>query len=66
MADRRRMNVDRLGHWDVARAHPGDGLLDVIEVGAEMSFRVAGRPGGDSRRGRTCHTRRSRPVAHGR
>ncbi len=33
-------NVDRLGNWDAApRAHPGDGLLDVIEVGAEMSFR---------------------------
>ena len=33
-------NVDRLGRWDVApRAHPGDGLLDVIEVGARMSVR---------------------------
>lgn len=28
------MNAEWLGRWDVApRAHPGDGLLDVVEVG---------------------------------
>jgi len=33
-------NVDRRGRWDAApRAHPGDGLLDVIEVDAGMSVR---------------------------
>ena len=33
-------NADRLGGWDAApRAHPGDGLLDVIDVGAGMSVR---------------------------
>ena len=31
------MNAQYLGRWDVApRAHPGDGLLDVLEVGAEL------------------------------
>ena len=33
-------NADRLGRWDAApRAHPGDGLLDLIEVDAGMSLR---------------------------
>jgi hypothetical protein len=32
------MNAQFLGRWDVApRAHPGDGLLDVVEVEAAMS-----------------------------
>lgn len=31
------MNAQFLGRWDVApRAHPGDGLLDVVEVDAAM------------------------------
>lgn len=31
------MNAQFLGRWDVApRAHPGDGLLDVVEVDASM------------------------------
>lgn len=31
------MNAQFLGRWDVApRAHPGDGLLDVVEVAAGM------------------------------
>lgn len=31
------MNAEFLGGWDVApRAHPGDGLLDVVEVAASM------------------------------
>ena len=31
------MNAQFLGRWDVApRAHPGDGLLDVVEVAASM------------------------------
>lgn len=33
------MNAEFLGAWDVApRAHPNDGLLDVIEVAADMSL----------------------------
>jgi hypothetical protein len=33
------MNAEFLGAWDVApRAHPGDGLLDVLDVGAGMSL----------------------------
>jgi hypothetical protein len=33
------MNAEFLGDWDVApRAHPGDGLLDVVTVAAGMSF----------------------------
>ena len=32
------MNAQYLGRWDVApRAHPGDGLLEVVEVGAGLS-----------------------------
>jgi hypothetical protein len=35
------MNVDRLGRWDVApRAHPNDGRADVVEVAAEMRWRI--------------------------
>jgi diacylglycerol kinase family enzyme len=31
------MNAEFLGGWDVApRAHPGDGLLDVVDVAAAM------------------------------
>lgn len=34
------MNVDHLGGWNVApRAHPNDGLLDVVEVDAAMPIR---------------------------
>ncbi len=34
------MNVDRVGAWSVApRAHPNDGLVDVVEVSASMSRR---------------------------
>jgi hypothetical protein len=33
------MNAEFLGAWDVApRAHPGDGLLDVLDVSAAMSL----------------------------
>jgi hypothetical protein len=33
------MNAEFLGDWDVApRAHPGDGVLDVLDVGAGMSL----------------------------
>jgi hypothetical protein len=33
------MNAEFLGAWDVApRAHPGDGLLDVLDVAPEMSL----------------------------
>jgi YegS C-terminal NAD kinase beta sandwich-like domain len=33
------MNAEFLGGWDVApRAHPGDGLLDVVDVAAAMSL----------------------------
>ncbi|HET7719955.1 MAG TPA: hypothetical protein VFK43_08315 [Acidimicrobiales bacterium] len=33
------MNAQFLGRWDVApRAHPGDGLLDVVEVDAGMGW----------------------------
>jgi hypothetical protein len=35
------MNVDHIGSWDVApRAHPNDGWLDVVEIGAAMSRRA--------------------------
>jgi diacylglycerol kinase family enzyme len=46
------MNAEFLGAWDVApRAHPGDGLLDVLDVSAAMPladrFRARRRlPGG--------------------
>ena len=34
------MNVDRVGEWNVApRAHPNDGLVDVIECSPAMSVR---------------------------
>jgi diacylglycerol kinase family enzyme len=34
-------NAEFRGKWDVApRAHPGDGLLDVIEMSATMSSRA--------------------------
>jgi len=34
------MNAEFLGPWDVApRAHPNDGALDVVEVGAAMPLR---------------------------
>lgn len=34
------MNVDHLGTWNVApRAHPNDGLIDIVEVSASMSLR---------------------------
>jgi hypothetical protein len=34
-------NAEFLGNWDIApRAHPGDGLLDVIEVAAAMPPRA--------------------------
>jgi hypothetical protein len=34
------MNVDHLGRWNVApRAHPNDGLLDVVECSPAMSLR---------------------------
>ncbi|HEX5367231.1 MAG TPA: hypothetical protein VFW63_11300 [Acidimicrobiales bacterium] len=34
------MNAEFLGPWDVApRAHPGDGLLDVLDVAAAMGIR---------------------------
>ena len=34
-------NVDHLGRWDLApRAHPNDGLLDVVEVDTAMSVRA--------------------------
>ena len=33
------MNAEFLGRWDVApRAHPGDGVLDVVEGAAEMTL----------------------------
>ena len=33
------MNAEFLGDWDVApRAHPGDGLLDIVDVAAAMSL----------------------------
>jgi YegS C-terminal NAD kinase beta sandwich-like domain len=33
------MNAEFVGDWDVApRAHPGDGLLDVVRVAADMSL----------------------------
>jgi hypothetical protein len=33
------MNAEFLGDWDVApRAHPNDGLLDLVAVGAEMTL----------------------------
>lgn len=32
------MNAEYLGRWDVApRAHPNDGLLDVVDVGADLA-----------------------------
>jgi hypothetical protein len=35
------MNAEYLGGWDVApRAHPNDGWLDVVEVGASMAARA--------------------------
>jgi hypothetical protein len=35
------MNVDRLGHWDVApRAHPNDGRADIVEIAAAMGPRA--------------------------
>ena len=34
------MNAEFLGPWDVApRAHPGDGLLEVLDVSPDMSLR---------------------------
>jgi len=34
------MNVDHVGHWNVApRAHPNDGRVDVIEVASTMTVR---------------------------
>jgi hypothetical protein len=34
-------NSEYLGTWDIApRAHPGDGLIDVVEVAASMSARA--------------------------
>ena len=34
------MNVDHIGGWNVApRAHPNDGVLDIVEVAATMSVR---------------------------
>jgi hypothetical protein len=40
------MNAEFLGDWDVApRAHPGDGLLDIVDVAASM-------PSGDRLRAR--------------
>jgi hypothetical protein len=34
-------NAEYIGTWDIApRAHPGDGLLDVVEVSATMSPRA--------------------------
>lgn len=34
------MNVDQIGVWNVApRAHPNDGLLDVVEVDPSMNLR---------------------------
>jgi len=34
------MNVDHLRHWDVApRAHPNDGLIDIVDVTPDMSMR---------------------------
>ncbi|HEX8804716.1 MAG TPA: hypothetical protein VF743_10990, partial [Acidimicrobiales bacterium] len=48
------MNAELLGDWDVApRAHPGDGLLDVLDVAASMTV-------GDRLRAR----RRLRTGAH--
>ena len=39
------MNAEFLGDWDVApRAHPGDGLLDVVRVAAGMSLAERLRP----------------------
>ncbi|HEX5945197.1 MAG TPA: hypothetical protein VFY82_02925 [Acidimicrobiales bacterium] len=33
------MNAEFLGAWDVApRAHPGDGVLDIVDVGPAMSL----------------------------
>ena len=33
------MNAEFVGNWDVApRAHPGDGLLDVVDVAPAMSL----------------------------
>ena len=33
------MNAEYLGGWDVApRAHPGDGLLDVVDAAAGLSL----------------------------
>jgi hypothetical protein len=35
------MNTDHLGRWDVApRAHPNDGLADVVEVDSAMGVRA--------------------------
>jgi hypothetical protein len=35
------MNADHIGGWDAApRAHPNDGMLDVVEVDAGMSVRA--------------------------
>lgn len=34
------MNVDHLGSWCVApRAHPNDGRLDIVDAGADLSWR---------------------------
>jgi diacylglycerol kinase family enzyme len=34
------MNAEYLGRWDVApRAHPGDGVLEVVDVSPSMSLR---------------------------
>jgi hypothetical protein len=34
------MNAQYIGHWDVApRAHPADGLLDIVDVSASMRLR---------------------------
>jgi hypothetical protein len=38
------MNAEWMGEWDVApRAHPGDGLLDVLDVRLAFSDRVKAR-----------------------
>ena len=61
------MNVDRLGHWDVApRAHPNDGRVDVVEVDAAMSAaRPLAGPPAAADAAPTCPTRRS-ASPHGR
>jgi hypothetical protein len=60
------MNVDGLGSWNVApRAHPNDGLLDVVDADPPLGDRVRARrrlPSGAHVPHPDIHTERTRAV----